>query len=373
MRRVGKQCYLPANLLLLKLIHKHPEIKITFSISGSALKQLEVFAPAVLESFQMLAATGNVEFLSETYYHSLAFLNSPDEFQTQVRMHVNKIKKLFGVTPTVFRNTELIYNDEIGRLAEQFGFKGIITDGIGRILHHRSPNHLYQHADTDMKILLRNFRLSDDIAFRFTRKDWKEWPLTPKKYVAWLTSFPRKEKMITLSMDYETFGEHQKKDSGIFKFLESTLIKIAKSREIKMITPSEAIQLLVPAGCIHAPESISWADEERDLSPWLGNDMQQDAFDTLSHMEFPLKRIGNRALLNTWRYLQTSDHFYYMSTKKGEDGSIHNYFSPYPTPYQAFMNYMNVLSDLALKIEQHRNLPAKEISYHGMPSILSVN
>jgi len=373
MRRVAKNCYLPANLLLLKLIQKYPGIRITFSISGSALKQLEVFAPAALESFKMLAATGAVEFLSETYYHSLSFLHSKEEFQSQIKMHADKIQQLFGVKPTVFRNTELIYNDEIGTMVRDFGLNGVITDGVKQILHGRSPNYLYQHPDNETKILLRNYRLSDDIAFRFTRKDWHEWPLTPKKYVEWLTSMPAGEQIVTLSMDYETFGEHQAADTGIFKFLESVLSKLAKNKKIKMTTPSEAIEMLQPADNIYAPESISWADEARDLSAWLGNDMQKDAFDTLSKMEEPLKRIGNPKLLNTWRYLQTSDHFYYMSTKKGNDGSVHNYFSPYPSPYQAFMNYMNVLSDLELKIEKQSKVQVEKINVRKFESVLSEN
>jgi len=373
MRRVAKNCYLPTNLLLLKLIQNYPGIRITFSISGSALKQLEVFAPVALESFKMLAATGAVEFLSETYYHSLSFLTSKEEFHSQIKMHTDKIQQLFGVKPSVFRNTELIYNDAIGSMAHDFGFTGVITDGVKHILHGRSPNYLYQHPNNETKILLRNYRLSDDIAFRFTRKDWHEWPLTPKKYVEWLTNMPASEQIVTLSMDYETFGEHQKADTGIFKFLESVISKLARNKKIKMTTPSEAIRLLQPADNIYAPESISWADEARDLSAWLGNDMQKDAFDTLCKMEDPLKRIGDPSLLNTWRYLQTSDHFYYMSTKKGNDGSVHNYFSPYPSPYQAFMNYMNVLSDLELKIEKQSKVQVEKIHLNKLESALSEN
>jgi len=352
MRRVAKSCYLPTNLLLLKLIRKYPDIRITFSISGSALKQLEIFAPAVLESFQMLAATGAVEFLSETYYHSLSSFISSDEFMFQVRKHSEKVKGLFGVTPRVFRNTELIYNDQIGSTADDLGFEAVITDGIEKILGNSSANYMYQHPDRSTKIFLRNYRLSDDISFRFSQEDWSEWPLTPEKYMSWIEALSGEEEIITLSMDYETFGEHQKADTGIFDFLETLLIKLAKHRKIKMVTPSQAIELLEPSAKLRVPESISWADEHRDLSAWLGNDMQKDAFSTLSNMESSINRIGNPALLNTWRYLQTSDHFYYMSTKTGNDGQVHNYFNPYASPYEAFMNYMNVLSDLSLQIEK---------------------
>ncbi len=352
MVRVAKDCYLPTNLLLLKLIQKHPGIRITFSISGTALKQMEVFAPAALESFQMLAATGAVEFLSETYYHSLSFLFSKDEFKAQIEKHADKVKHLFGISPSVFRNTELIYNDEIGNVIHELGYTGVITDGIEKILGERSPNHLYQHPDQATRIFLRNYRLSDDLAFRFMDKDWTEWPLTVAKYLNWLEGPSGKEELITLGMDYETFGEHQKKDTGIFQFLETLLTRLAKHKRVKMINPTQAITILHPAGNVQVPESISWADENRDLSAWLGNDMQQDAFESLKQLERSIKDMDNPILLNTWRYLQTSDHFYYMSTKTGNDGGVHNYFSPYASPYAAFMNYMNVLTDFTLQVEK---------------------
>lgn len=353
MRRVGKECYLPTNLLLLKLIDNYPQVRVTFSISGSALKQMERFAPAVIESFRMLAATGSVEFLSETYYHSLACLVSPDEFAAQVNMHRTKIQQLLGVTPTVFRNTELIYSDAIGKMVSDLGFKGIFTDGTDSLLNQRSPHHLYEHPDENgLKLFFRNYKLSDDIAFRFTQKDWKAWPLTPKKYVRWLESIPEKENLVTLSLDYETFGEHQKKETGIFKFLEGMIASVAKHKKYKMITPSEAIKLLAPVDIISVPNPISWADQEHDLSAWLGNEMQQDAFDTIKNLEQSVKKIGDPVWLNTWRYLQTSDHLYYMSTKTGDDGNVHNYFSPYHSPYEAFMNYMNVVSDFSLRVNE---------------------
>lgn len=356
MSRIAKNCYLPANRLLLKLIKKYPAIRITFSISGSALNQLEAFAPEALESFQKLAATGAVEILSETYYHSLSFLISKDEFESQIRKHAEKVKQLFGIRPAVFRNTELIYNDEIGRTVADLGFKGILVDGIDKILIGRSPNDLYQHPDRSLRIMLRNFPLSDDIAFRFNQKDWNEWPLTSKKYVTWLETILAKENLITLGLDYETFGEHQKASSGIFRFLESTLTMIARHKKIQMATPSEVIKQLPPAASLKVQESISWADENRDLSAWLGNDLQRDAFNTLKKMEESLKNIKHPDLLRTWRYLQTSDHFYYMSTKTGNDGGVHNYFSPYASPYTAFMNYMNVLTDLSLQLEKQKEM-----------------
>lgn len=371
MQRVAKNCYLPTNLLLLKLIRKYPSIRITFSISGSALMQLQKFAPAALESFQMLANTGAVEFLSETYYHSLSCLISKDEFQAQVKKHDDRIRHLFGISPSVFRNTELIYSNEIGRMVNSLGYTGIITEGIEKILGDRSPNYLYQHPDRPTKIFLRNYRLSDDISFRFMQKEWTQWPLTPAKYLSWLEAIPSQEDMITLSMDYETFGEHHKADTGIFQFLETVITRLAKHRNLKMITPSDAITLLSPVDTINVPENISWADENRDLSAWLGNDMQQDAFDTLNNMEESIKKIDNPAFLNIWRYLQTSDHFYYISTKKGNDAGVHNYFSPYSSPYAAFMNYMNVLTDLSLQIEKHKNSNLKKNPHFDLQSTTS--
>jgi alpha-amylase len=348
MQRVAENCYLPTNLLLLKLINKYPQIKITFSISGAALKQFERFAPEVVESFRMLASSGSVEFLGETYYHSLAYLVGPDEFSEQVSMHSKKMNELFGVSPSVFRNTDLIYSDDIGRAIDALGFKGTFTDGIDKI-PGCGQSHLYLHPDRDLKIFLRNYRLSDAIAFRFLHEDSH---LTAEKYIEWLGQVPKEQNPITLGMDYATFGEHQKANTGIFQFLEDVLSTIAQQKRFTMITPSEAIELIHPLNTLTVPGYISWADQERDLSAWMGNDMQQDAFKTLREMKEPIKNIGSRSLLNTWRYLQSSDHFYYMSTKNGDDRGVHDYFSSYNSPYEAFMNYMNILSDLVQQVEK---------------------
>ena len=348
-QRVAENCYLPSNLLLLKLIDKYPQIKITFSISGTAIRQFESFAPEVVESFRMLASTGSVEFLGETYYHSLACMVSPKEFNEQVHMHSEMVNELFGVRPLVFRNTELIYSDEVGRAIGALGFKGTFTDGIDQILCERSQNHLYLHPNKDVKIFLRNYRLSDAIAFRYLQENKQ---LTVEKYIQWMEQVPKEQNLITLGMDYATFGEHQTPNTGIAKFLEDVLSAIAQHEHFTMLTPSEAIEIIQPLAILTVPDYISWADDERDLSAWLGNDMQQDAFDTLVKLEEPIKNIGSRAVLNTWRYLQGSDHFYYMSTKSGNDGEVHNYFSPYNSPYEAFMNYMNILSDFVQQIEK---------------------
>jgi alpha-amylase len=351
MRRVSRTCYLPTNLLLLSLIRKYPNLRVAFSISGVALSEMEKFAPAVIESFKMLAATGNVEFLSETYYHSLASLVSPEEFELQVDMHRKKVNELFGVLPSIFRNTELIYSDEIGKMISRLGFEGVIVDGHESLLGKRSAHHIYQHPDAKLNIILRDYSLSDDIAFRFNQQDWMHWPLTPKKFVRWLEAIPQKENLVTISLDYETFGEHQKAETGIFKFLNGFMQTIASHPQYQMVTPSEATKRVKAIDTLSIPRLSSWADQERDLSAWLGNEMQQDAFETLKVLENKVK-ARNKRIIDIWRHLQTSDHLYYMSTKTGADGMVHNYFSPYSSPYDAFMNYMNVLNDFSLSLEQ---------------------
>jgi alpha-amylase len=345
--RIARECYLPTNRLLLDLIKKHPGLRVTFSISGTTIEQFEQFAPEVLLSFRDLAQTGAVEFLAETYYHSLACLIPGVEFELQVMKHIQKLKEHFNVEPQIFRNTELIYNNDIGAKASALGFKAVITDGIESILFNRTPHHLYSHpACEDLRIFLRNYRLSDDIAFRFSAGE-----MTVEKYISWLSQMPEEEKLVNLALDYETFGEHKKSNTGIFKFLEDLLVAISNHPRYSMLTPSDAIELLDTHSQLFVPNYISWADRERDLSAWLGNDMQRDAFDSLKKLEKNLETINDPGLIETWRHLQTSDHFYYMSTKKEDDGGVHSYFSPYCSPYEAFINYMNVLSDFSLKIK----------------------
>jgi alpha-amylase len=352
--RVARQSYLPANAILLKLIKKYPQIKVVFSVSGVAIDQFKEYTPEVLQSFRALANTGNVEFLSETDHHSLACMMPGDEFEIQVLDHTAKLHEHFGVRPSVFRNTELIYNDEIGKRVEALGFNGVFIDGVDRVLHGRSPHHLYQHPDQQgLKIFTRNYNLSDDIAFRFAHHG----PLTVERYMSWLQGIPAHEDLITLAMDYETFGEHQKQNSGILNFFEGLLKALAKQDRIVMATASEAIMNLKPRDILSVPHYISWADRERDLSAWLGNDMQRDAFDCMVRMERDIKSIDDSDLLERWRWLQTSDHFYYMSTKKNDDGNVHAYFSPYPSPYEAFMNYMNVLNDFSYQVSEHERHP----------------
>jgi alpha-amylase len=348
-QRISSNCYLPANALLLTLIRKHPSITVAFSISGITIDQLEEYAPEVLDSFRALASTGRVEFLAETYYHSLACLIPGNEFELQVTKHREKIFKHFGVLPTFFRNTELVYSNELGDRVAQMGFKGVFIDGVGRMLGEKSAHHVYHHPRTDnFSMLLRDYRLSDEISFRFS--DGPS-PLTAEQYVTWLEAVHDKDDIINIAMDYETFGEHQKKEKGIFNFMEDLLKSLARNKRFRFCTPSEAAEEIPAAGALSVPGYISWADDERDLSAWLGNEMQRDAFDSLLKTEADIKTLNDPRLLKDWRTLQTSDHFYYMSTKKGDDGGVHAYFSPYPSPYEAFINYMNVLTDFILRVK----------------------
>jgi len=352
LQKVAQKCYLPANALILKLIEKHgKKFKISFSISGVALDQFELYAPEVIQSFQKLAQTGQVEFLAETYSHSLASQNQYETFQKQVSQHAERIEKLFGQKPKVFRNTELIYSDEIGAAVYKMGYKGMITEGAKHILGWKSPNYLYYNPiEPKLKLLLKNYKLSDDIAFRFSNRSWHDYPLTADKYAKWLNELDAKEEVVNLFMDYETFGEHQWAETGIFDFLESLPDSIFKITDYKFETPSVIISKLQPVAVMNVPYSISWADEERDLTAWLGNDMQNEAFGKLYHLADKMKYITNPELLQDWEYLQTSDHFYYMSTKWFTDGEVHAYFNPYKNPYEAFINYMNVLSDFSIRV-----------------------
>lgn len=348
-QRVARECYLPTNELLLKVIRKHPQVKVTFSLSGIIIDQLEEYAPEVLHSFKQLAATGNIEFLSETCQHSLACMIPGKEFEAQILRHAEKIYEHFGARPAVFRNTELIYSDEIGRRISKLGFTGVLADGVESILGGRSANYIYQHPDQEhLRILLRNYRLSDEIGFRFIDQGRT---LTAETYMEWLQEVPKNHDVITLGMDYETFGEHLKKETGILRFLEDLLVRVAKSKAFDMATASMAMISHKAKDGLSVPNFISWADQERDLSAWLGNEMQRDAFDSLSQLEVDVKNLGDDKILSQWRELQTSDHFYYMSTKKGSDGNVHSYFSPFPSPYEAFITYMNVLTDFSMRIK----------------------
>jgi alpha-amylase len=317
------------------------------------LEQFERFAPDVLESFQRLVATGRVELLSETYYHSLSSLNSTLEFQEQVDLHKEAMHDLFNYTPRVFRNTELIYSNALAGLVENMGYQGILTEGADKILEWKSPNFLYHPPGRAIKILLKNYRLSDDIAFRFGERSWNEFPLTAPKFANWISKYNGSGQIVNLFMDYETFGEHQWEDTGIFEFLRSLPLEILKNPDNNFVTPSEAIARYAPIGELDVPDWISWADVDRDLSAWMSNTLQNDAFQRLYGFESAVKQAEDPEILENWRRLQTSDHFYYMCTKWFSDGDVHKYFNPHESPYDAFISYMNVLHDLELRLKSY--------------------
>jgi alpha-amylase len=354
MRKVAEKCYLPANNVIMDLITKHKgKFKITFSLSGIVIDQFRLYAPEVLDSFRKLAQTGMVEFLAETDAHSLASLKNRDEFVRQVNSHTNMIKEFIGVEPSSFRNTELIYSDQIGSWVADMGFKATLTEGAKHVLGWKSPNYLYCNAiNPRLKVLLRNFVLSDDIAFRFSNRNWNQWPLTTDKYTSWLNKLAPKSELVNIFIDYETFGEHHWKETGIFDFLSHLPGAILKKTPFKFMTPSEVADNLQPVSAISVPNPISWADEERDITAWLGNELQTAAFDKLYDLTQKVNNCNYDQLKKDWVYLQSSDHFYYMCTKFFSDGAVHAYFNPYETPYDAFMNYMNILSDFEIRINR---------------------
>ena len=357
-QKVARKCYLPTNKILLNLLNRHPDFRISFSFSGVYLDQLEQFAPNVLRSFQELVATGRAEVLSETYYHSLAFLYSQEEFIYQVEKHKEKIVSLFGVVPTVFRNTELINNNDLARKVESMGYKGIIAEGAEKVLDWKSPNFLYEAAGCDnLKLLLKNYKLSDDIAFRFSDHNWAEHPLSARTFADWISEHNGSGELINLFMDYETFGEHQWEDSGIFDFLGHLPEFVLQNPSNGFMTPSEAIEKLESKGKIDFFDFISWADEERDLSAWRSNALQTDALEKVYALEKDVLNTQNEGIIDDWRKLQTSDHFYYMCTKYFADGDVHKYFNPYETPHDAFIAFMNALNDMKIRIGQ--NSPVK--------------
>lgn len=350
LRRIAQKCYLPMNDVLLKAIEKHKgKFKVAFSISGSAMEQFDRYAPDVMDSFRKLASTGCVEFLCETYNHSLSSLASPAEFKVQVQKHKDAVKEHFGVEPTAFRNTELIYSDSIGRLVNRLGFNVMLTEGARHIMGWKSPNYVYESdLQPELKLLLRNYTLSDDISFRFENRDWAEWPLTAEKYVSWLDQ--AEGEVVNLFMDYETFGEHRSAESGIFDFMSALADQVVADRNLEFVTPSGEAAAHKSVETLSVPEAISWADEERDLSAWLGNELQRDAFKKLFDLSEKLEIADDSDLWSDFGHLQESDHLYYMCTKFFSDGEVHKMFNPYDTPYEAFINYMNVLSDFTIRV-----------------------
>ena len=372
MQKVARNSYLPTNILLLKLIKKlNGKFRVAFSITGVALEQFELYAPEVIKSFQELAQTGCVEFLSETFSHSLASLKDKTIFEEQIKLHDQKIKELFGQTPQVFRNTEMIYSDEIGAQIYQMGYKGILTEGARHILGWKSPNFLYVNAQNPrLKVLLRNFKLSDDISFRFSNTNWAEYPLTAEKFVDWLKKLDPREEVVNLFLSYESFGELQPKESGIFKFLEHWVYGVEKENSLQFSTPSQVISELQPVSVVSVPHPVSWADEERDLTPWLGNEMQKEAFEKLYELQQRMFMCINNELKKDWNYLQESDHFYYMSTKFFSSGEINRYANPFDSPFEAFINYMNVLSDFKIRLNSFNPENKKEHELAALHKLL---
>lgn len=364
-RRVADKSYLPMNKLLLGLIKEYgASFKVSFSISGIALDQFEQYAPDTIDSFKALAKTGNVEFLGETYAHSLASLKDAGEFKNQVKLHSDRIESLFGKRPTSFRNTELIYSDQIGEQVLDMGFNVMLTEGAKHILGWKSPNFMYCNAaNPRLKLLLRNYQLSDDIRFRFSNQNWIEWPLTAEKFANWISSYDKSQQVVNIFLDYETFGDYQWADTGIFDFMKALPSQVMSLSNYTFDTPSGIASKIQPISAVSVLAPISWADEERDLTAWMGNDLQNEAIESLYALLPRFIGCTNPELKKDWINLQSSHHFYYMSTKWFSDGAVHNYSNPYSTPYEAFINYMNVLSDFIARLESSRLNPVPEENF----------
>ena len=351
-RKVAEKSYYPMNALLKHLLDTHPEFKVSLSITGTFIEQCEMWDPKLLQTFQELVATGRVEIVGETYQHSLAFFYSRLEFEKQVLKHREKIHQIFGVTPTSFRNTELSYNNDLGDWAESAGYKAVLAEGWDPILGWRSPNFVYRPPYAKrVKLLVKNYRLSDDVAFRFSNKAWAEWPLTATKYLSWLEA-ASDEPLRNLFMDYETFGEHQWEETGIFDFMKDLTKRWIKAGH-NFMTVTEAATTHEASDTLDMPYTVTWADTERDMTAWTGNRMQQEALRMLYELEEAVQKTDDDTLVNDWRTLQTSDHFYYMCTKYFSDGDVHAYFSPYESPYDAFVYFMNSLRDIRWRISEH--------------------
>ena len=352
MQRVAEKCYLPAGKKLLALIEKlEGKFKFAFSISGVALEQMEEYSPASIEIFQKLVNTGCVEILSETYHHSLSHLFSEKEFKAQVKLHKDKVQKLFGVKPTAFRNTELLYDNRMAEIVEEMGYKVVLTEGANRILGWRTPNFLYQPKPcSKLALLLKNYRLSDDLAFRFSNETWEDYPLTADKYSKWIHKVAGNGEVVGLFMDYETFGEHQWEETGIFDFLEEFPKSFLKKKDTSFVTPTEAASLFQPMAKIDVPHTISWADLERDTSAWMGNSMQDSALSEIYNLESQVKKKGDPELTAIWRKLLTSDHFYYMCTKWSSDGEVHRYFTHFENAESAWICFQNIVNDFRRRL-----------------------
>jgi len=347
-KKVAEKCYLPTNQVMLDLIGLHEgRFRVSYSLTGTVIEQFRRYAPAVLDSFVALAQTGCVEFIAETSHHSLAFLYSRREFVEQTQMQCQLMEELFGQRPRVFRNTELTYNNDVAQVVAEMAFDAVLAEGADNVLGYRSPTFVYSPPNCpDLRLMLKNYRLSDDVAFRFSNRAWAEWPLTAGKFSDWVDQINGNGYVCNLFMDYETFGEHQWADTGIFEFLRAVPGEVLTKPDNDFLTVSEAIDRYPPVGEVDVPHMTSWADTERDLSAWLGNAMQANALHEVFRMEEDVKTKGDPALLDDWRKLQSSDHFYYMCTKYFADGDVHKYFNPYESPYDGYINYMNIMDNL---------------------------
>ena len=353
--QLARECYLPANALLLELIERYRgRFKVAFSLSGSAIELLELHAPEVIHSFQALARTGQVEFLCEPYAHSLSSLSADtNEFERDVKRHIQRIEALFGQTPVTFRNTSLIYSDSIGERIARLGFHTILTEGAKHILGWRNPNFVHHHPNNEkVKILLKNAKLSDDISLRFSSKDWNEYPLTAEKYAHWLKDSLRDSDVVNLFMHYQALGKYNTPDSGIFDFLRYLPQYMLDDPQYAFMTPKEVVATFVPKEAIYVPNPISWTDEERDITSWLGNELQQNAFEELFALSGKVEATADEAIERTYSRLQCSNHFNYMSTKFIPVEQRLKKVSPYSSPYDAYINYMNVLSDFTLEVDK---------------------
>jgi alpha-amylase len=358
-KRASRKCYLPSNQIILSVIDKHKrsrkQAKFSFSVSGVFLEQCEMFDKDLLETFRQLAKSGHVEFLNQTHYHSIASLYpSKEEFRAQVQMHKQTIKDLLGYTPVIFENTELLYNNSIAKTVEDMGYRGIYTEGVERILGGKSPNYLYTpKGSKKIRVLLRNYKLTDDIGFRFSARWWPEWPLTADKYAHWLAT--TKGEVINIFPDYETFGEHHWPETGIHGFLQHLPDEILNQDHLQMVTPTEVVEKHASAGEIDVPEAkgtVSWADVQRDQSGWLGNVMQWAYYTVLYRLEPLVLEAGDEEFLRLWRNFQTSDHLYYMFTAGGGPGEVHSYFSPYESPMDAFVAAQALINDFEVRLRQ---------------------
>ena len=349
--KIAHKCYFPSNKVILKLLKRHPKFRASYSFSGVFLQQCEEYCPELIDSFKEIISTGRVEVLAETSHHSLASLYSEEEFKKQVKEHVENIKELFSVEPKTFRNTELIYSNRIAQIVAEMGFKTIIAEGWDTVLGWRSPNFLYQtKTNPPMKLLVKNYKLSDDIAFRFSNKSWESYPLNAETFADWITKHNGQGECINLFMDYETFGEHQWEDTGIFNFLEALPYYVLRHPDNNFRTPEEAAESFAVRDTLDMHHPISWADIERDTSAWNGNNLQKTALASIYSLEKDIIQLKDPRLIEIWRRLQSSDHFYYMCTKWFSDGDVHKYFNPYSTPYDAFISYMNALNDFKIRI-----------------------